>query len=389
MIRKILSGLLILALMGCICACGSDGNGVNVQRADQLSLTGQAGERYAAMVVSENVSNIRRDSGKAILELRVSLGQEVKAGDVLFVYDSEALALELEKQQLELEKLRNEQVTYAEQQTKLEQQLAYTYNEADKVRLTLEINTLKTTQLENDYNIIAKEKSIAELQTTLENTQVTSPVDGVIRQINEEDGAQSYITIQQQGAYRVKGALNEMSMGNGLMVGSRVRAISRVDSEQFWTGTVSVIDTEAASQDQTDPWNSYGVMDTMTTSSNYVFYVDLDSTDGLLLGQHVYVELAQEQPMEGLRIPEMFIAEYTFLEDTGETVGTVWAVGSNGKLEQRSVTLGMYDGMTGCYEILSGLTAEDYLADPADPGCSAGAAVSHRMASDFNGEAEG
>lgn len=389
MIRRICSVLLLLAVLLGTCACGSEGGGVNVQRADQLALVGQAGERYAAMVVSENIANVQRDSNKAILELCVTLGQEVHAGDVLFRYDSEALALELEKQQLELEKMRNEQQVYAEQQAQLEQQLLYTYAETEKVRITLEINTLKTTQLENDYNIIAKEKSIAQLQATLDNTEVTSPVDGVVRQINEEDGAQSYITIQQQGAYRLKGALNEMSMGNGLMVGSPIRAVSRVDDSRFWTGTVSSIDTEDASQNQTDPWNSYGIMDTMTTSSSYVFYADLDSTEGLLLGQHVYVELAGGQNLEGLWIPEMFLTDMLFNEETGEMEAAVWVEGSNGKLEKRGVTLGMYDGQIFCYEILSGLAPEDFVADPADPGCSAGAAVSRRASSDFNGGAEG
>ncbi len=384
--KKILSILLVCAIALGLAACSQD-SGVSVQRADQLALVGQAGERYAAMVVSEDVSEIRRDSGKSILELYVSVGQEVKAGDKLFTYDSEALELELEKQQLELEKMKNEQVTYAEQLEKLEKQLANTWNESAKTRLTLEINTLKTTILENDYSIVSKEKSIEDIQTTLQSVDIVSPVDGIIRQINEEDGAQSYITIQQHGAYRVKGALNEMSMGNGLMPGSRVRAYSRVEAGKYWEGTVISIDTEDASQDNSDYWYG-GMTDTMNMSSSYVFFVELDNTDGLLLGQHLYVELAPPEELVGLWIPESFIAEFNFNEETGEQTFSVWVADASGKLELRSVVLGMYDGMTGCYEVLDGLAAEDYVADPADPGCEAGAAVTYREPSDFIGETQ-
>lgn len=383
MVRKSISVLLILALALGLAACGGE-SGVSVQRADQLRLDAAAGQRYAAMVISEDVTEIRRDSGKSVLELYVTVGQEVKAGDSLFTYDSEALELELEKQQLELEKMKNEQVTYAEQLKKLEKQLKNTWNESAKTRLTLEINTLKTTILENDYSIASKENSIADIQATLETADIVSPVDGVIRQINEQDGAESYITIQQSGAYRVKGALNEMSMMGGLMPGSRVRCHSRLEAGKYWEGTVSTIDTDDVSQDESDMWYGSG-MDVMNSSSSYVFYVELDNTDGLLLGQHLYVELAPPEELPGLWIPEAFIAEYGFNEETGETTGTLWVAGGSGKLESRTVTLGGYDGMSGSYEILSGLSGEEYVADPMDPGCEAGAAVTYREPSDFTG----
>lgn len=380
--RKYLCVLLSLMLAFSLTACGSEG-GISVQRADQLRLDA-AGERYAAMVISENVTQIRRDSGKTILELYVSVGQEVKAGDNLFTYDSEALELELEKQQLELEKMANEQVTYNEQLTKLEKQLKNTWNESTKTRLTLEINTLKTTILENDYSMASKENSIADIQATLESVDVVSPVDGVIRQINEEEGAESYITIQQSGAYRVQGGLNEMSMMGGLMPGSRVRCYSRLEAGKYWEGTVSTIDTNETSQDNSDYW--YGSSsDMMTTSSSYVFYVELDSTEGLLLGQHLYVELAPLAPLEGLWIPEVFFTEFGFNEETGESTAKLWVAGGSGKLESRTVTLGGYDDMSCSYEILSGLSGEEFVADPMDPGCEAGASVTYRQPSDFTG----
>jgi len=383
MIKRLLSVFLVLGLVAGLCACGDEAGAVPVQRADQLLIAASAGERYAAMVVSEDVTDIQRDPGKSIAELYVAVGDEVKAGDQLFSYDLEALELEHEKQLLELEKMKNEQTGYAEQLTKLEQQLARTWNEADKSRLTFEINSLKTTQLENDYQIIAKENSIADLEATLANVDVVSPVDGTVRSVNGEEGAQSYISIQQEGAYRVKGSLNEMNMGSGLMPGVRVRVCSRVD-DSVWEGSVLSIDVDQPQQGEGDYW--YGAMDPMTSTSSYVFFVEMDSVEGLLLGQHVYVELAPPEEKTGLWIPESFLMNMGFDETNGNMTATVWVEGSGGKLEERVVTLGAYDGMSLSYEMLSGLSAEDYVADPADPDCAAGSGVSRRSLADFSGE---
>lgn len=384
--KKCMVFLLAAAMLLSLTACGGENVGVTVQRADQLALAGRAGERYAGVVVSENVVEITRDSSKRVEELYVEVGQEVAAGDKLFSYDSDELELALEKAELEVEKMKNEQTTYAEQLEKLEKKLSKTWNESDKVRLTLEINTLKTTIMENDYNLKGKDKEIVRLQEMLQNIDITAPVDGTIRKVDEEGQTGSYITIQQSGAYRVQGMINEMSMGGGIMPGSRVQVFSRV-SDDTWMGTVTAINTADSQQNGGDMWNNYGVTDTMTLSSSYVFDVELDSVEGLLLGQHVYIELFAEEPaMEGLWIPESFITDMGMNEETFETTGMVWAE-SGGKLAQKSVVLGMYDYMTGCYEILSGITAEDWLADPANPACTAGAATSRREPADFSGAA--
>lgn len=385
--KKYVWAMLIVALLVSMTACGAGGSAVPVQRADQLTLAGQAEERYAGMVVNEDVVEITRDSSKKVAELYVEVGQTVKAGDKLFSYDMDEVSLALEKTQLEVEKMKNEQVTYTAQLEKLEKQLKRTYDESAKTRLTLEINTLKTTMMENDYNLKAKDKEIARLEEMLQNIDIMAPVDGTVRKVDEQGQSGSYITIQQAGAYRIKGAINEMNMANGLMIGSRVKVFSRV-SDATWMGTVLSIEMEDTSQNN----NNYGymigggVMDSMTTSSNYVFYVELDSVEGLLLGQHVYMEVFAEQPeMPGLWIPEGFIMDMAMNEETFETTGTVWVDNGNGRLEQRNVTLGMYDYMTGCYEILSGITEGDFLADPSNPNCAAGAATGRREPKDFTG----
>ena len=112
----------------------------------------------------------------------------------------------------------------------------------------------------------------------------------------------------------------------------------------------------------------YGMStDEMSSSSKYPFYLELDSTGGLLLGQHVYLQLEnQDDSMPALSVGSAFIA----CAEDGTTY--VWA-DQNGKLEKRTVELGEYNMMNDSYEILSGLTEQDYIAFPDVELCVEGA----------------
>ena len=108
-------------------------------------------------------------------------------------------------------------------------------------------------------------------------------------------------------------------------------------------------------------------VDEMTAASKYPFYVELDSTDGLLLGQHVYMELTQEEgEIAGIGISSAFIA----YDEEGNPY--VWAE-KRGKLEKRSVTLGEYNPMADLQEIVEGISEEDYIAFPDPELCREGA----------------
>ena len=63
---------------------------------------------------------------------------------------------------------------------------------------------------------------------------------------------------------------------------------SRVD-DSSWKGTISEISTEADNSQNNSMM--YGSSDDMTTASKYPFYVTLDSSDGLMLGQHLLVSM--------------------------------------------------------------------------------------------------
>ena len=163
---------------------------------------------------------------------------------------------------------------------------------------------------------------------------------------------------------RVKGTVNELNIQN-IVEGEPVIIRSRVDSSQTWKGTMGTIDKDSASTNSSSS-AYFGMMDasgdSQTSSSTYPFYVDLDSSDGLMLGQHVYIERdeGQEEQKAGLWLSEVYIVD----ADTDQPY--VWAMGKDKKLEKRSVVLGQYDEDLGEYEIADGLTKDDYIAYPSE-----------------------
>ena len=110
--------MLLLMLAG----CGSDEAAVYVQSVAELSGMGgiAPGDRFAGIVVSENVAEIQKDGEKTIAELLVREGDDVKEGDALFSYDMEELQLTLDKQKLELEQLKASIENYESQIKELE-----------------------------------------------------------------------------------------------------------------------------------------------------------------------------------------------------------------------------------------------------------------------------
>ena len=372
--KKFLTLAVALCLTVSMAACGSDEGAVYVQSvADLASIGGIApGDRFAGLVVSENVTEIQKDSEKTIEELLVKEGDDVTEGQELFSYDTEELQLTLDKQRLELEQLQATIENYNEQIADLEAD-RNRVGTAAKLQYTIQIQSTQVDLKEAELNVKAKEAEVKKSEDLLANATVVSPVKGRVQSINDSGtdnygNPVAYITIQQAGSYRIKGTLGELQRG-GIMEGSRMKIVSRTDEDIFWTGTVTLVDYENPTQGNDNNYYYVSSSDEMTSSSKYPFYVELDGTDGLILGQHVYLELeAEEGETSG---PSISSAFFCFEED-GSTY--VWAE-KRGKLEKRAVTLGEYDPMQDTYEVTDGLTAEDYIAFPDAQLCQEGAAT--------------
>ena len=379
----------LLALTG----CGAKTQ-VNVEQASMLTTAVTNSDKFAGMVVSENVVEIERDTEQKLDELYVAVGDTVRVNEKLFEYDTDTLSLTIDKQQLEIDKLTQQIKDLTTQKTNLEKQIkeekAKKKNKQNAELLaTLDLNLRSVTADLTDQNY--KKNSLqAEInynKDMLKNAAVRSPIKGVVRSINESGSP--YITIQQDGAFQVKGTLNELSLNAGIMEGVGVTILSRTDPTAYWTGTVTMVDYNTTEEGEND--NMYGgYVDPMASSTSYPFYITLDSTDGLLLGQHVYIQIsAAGIGDELLRIPEDYILDVATDEDTWLTTGSVWGVNMETMtLTKISVTLGEYDPTYGTYVILDGITPESFLADPADDGVKEGAAVYLRSELEYAGQTE-
>jgi len=379
-VRKWLALALAAMLIVSLTACGSNsGTAVYVQSVADLSGMGgiAPGDRFAGLVVSESVVEIQKDGDKTVAELLVREGDDVTEGQELFSYDTDQLQLTLDKQRLELEQLKAAIDNYKTQIADLEKERQKA-SANNKLQYTVQIQTLQVDLKEAELNLTAKEKEVAQSESILENATVYAPVTGRIQSISENGmdnygNPLPYISIQQAGSYRIKGTIGELQMGS-LMEGTRIRIISRTDSTKTWGGFVALVDYENPIQGNEYDMYYGSSSDEMTSSSKYPFYVELDTTEGLLLGQHVYMELeTDDTEASGLKISSAFIA----FDEDGSTY--VWAE-SRGKLEKRVVSLGEYDMMMDTYEILSGLTEDDYIAFPDPELCVEGAPTTREFA---------
>lgn len=324
-------------------------------------------QRFAGVVEPQKTWNVENGSDKKVKEWYVKEGDEVKVGDKLFSYDTTDAEESLIEGQIEVDRYNGDIENYNNQIKTLQADKAKASAD-DQLDYNTQIQTVQNSLKKAQYDLQKQQVENQNLQKSIDNATVTSELAGVVKTINDSDNSSSamssdennyLVTIVAVGQYRIKGTLNEQNRSS-IMVGASVIVHSRVNEDQIWKGTISEIDTDNPISNSNSN-NSYygGSSDSSTQSSNYPFYVELDSIDGLIMGQHVYLEMdyGQADQKSG-----MWLSSYYIVQDDGDPY--VWAANSKDKIEKRKVTLGEYDADQEKYEILDGLTADDYIAFP-------------------------
>ena len=364
---------LLLSLSLVSCASSGEEGSASVQSVAMLMGVDLAGNsQYGGVVEAKATVKVNKDDNKTVDECFVEVGDEVKEGDPLFTYDTDALELTVSSAELEVEQIQNSIVSYENQIKELEKEKKKA-SSSDKLSYTLQIQEAELNKAEAEYNLKQKQAEVARLKETMDETEVTAPVSGIVQSVNSEDSSNngyngyggstdnSYITIMETGTYRIKGTVGEEA-ARSLYAGMEVTAYSRTDSEQSWHGVIESVNTSSAEEQDQNNGNYYDGSNGQS-SAKYAFYVTLDSSDGLLIGQHVYLKVgedASEAESEGIRLPS------GYLVDLLDSSASVWADNGKGKLELRKVTLGAYDETLDEYEITEGLALEDYIAYPDD-----------------------
>ena len=279
--------------------------------------------RYAGVVEPQETVQIKIESGRKVKEVQVKTGQEVKKGQLLFQYDLGSIQQSLQEAQLALDRLKNEQLSISDQITTLEAEKKKATAD-NQLSYTIEIETQKMNLKKNEYDQKSKQAEIDKLSQATQNTEVRSEIDGVIQKIDtskmggdDSNGVEdtltegtadstdsssgngsgtAFITILSTGAYRVKGTVNEINR-DSIIEGTPVIIRSRVDSSKTWKGTMGSVDMDNSTSNSNSDMAMFGMSsasDDQTSSSTYPFYVNLDSSEGLMLGQHVYIEPDEE-----------------------------------------------------------------------------------------------
>ena len=349
----------------------SFGTEVYVEKVASLTQIGSGNgmqNRYAGVVESQNIWNVMHESDKTVKEIYVKEGDVVKKGDKLFEYDNEEAKLSLEQAKLELERMESEIKAGEAEIANLEREKSYASSSA-QIEYTIQIQSQKAANKKTEYEIKSQKAKIESLEKAAENSVVTSELGGTVKRINTNfvsgssevdscsESDEVFMSVLADGDYRIRALVNEQ---NQWMVeaGTPVIVRSRVDSAARWTGTISEVDLE---NPEASGGEGYSSETDLTGSSSYPFYVHLDTSEGLILGQHVYIEMdeGQDALKEGLWLDAYYIVQE-------EEKAYVWAESSTKHLEKRTVTLGEYDEVLQKYEITGGLSGTDYIAFPED-----------------------
>lgn len=328
-------------------------------------------QKMAGVVESQQTLDIQKDAEREIQEIFVKPGDDVEVGAKLFAYDTESVEADLQQAKLDLERKDNEMANLKTQIQQLEKEKKKV-SQDEKFSYTTQIQTAEMDLKRSEYEKKAKEVEINRLQSKIENSVVTSEMKGVVKSVNSagsQDGmnmydgsSQAFITILATGEYRIKGKVNEQNVSQ-IMEGETAVIRSRVNEEMVWKGVYTAVDTQNPENNNNNMYYGGMSMDdsAQTMSSSYPFYVELDSSEGLLLGQHVYIEKESgaEKREEGVWLDEAFIVDL-------DTKPYVWAETAKGTLEKRELVLGSYDEMMMQYKVEDGLEKSDYVAFPQE-----------------------
>lgn len=363
MMKKMKPAVMVIAVLVILALCGfflfrrAGGSSDRVVYVTPVS--GGAGDylsdRYGGVVEAQASVDYKKDPEKKVLEIYVEEGEEVNSGDQLFRYDTEKAENDIASARLDLEGFDNEISALNEEINELVSQRDEA-SDSEKLDYTTEIQSKQMQIRQKQYEKQIKESDIKKLQNEIDHSVVRSTISGVVKHINEDESSDKpFMSVTQTGQFRIKGSLNEQAVMK-ITAGQAVIVRSRVNETEVWKGVITQIETEPSSDSEQNMYSSG------EKSSNYPFYVSLESTEGLMLGQHVFIEpdFGQAAVTDGIWLD----AGYIVTEENGKTY--VWIADSHDRLKKKQITVGTFDENTLMYEITDGLSKDDRIAWPDD-----------------------
>ncbi|MBR2590596.1 MAG: efflux RND transporter periplasmic adaptor subunit [Clostridia bacterium] len=323
-----------------------------VQLVSKICASGEAagiGDVYSGTVESQKTVNVNANTSYKIAQTYVKVGDTVKSGDKLFTYDMTENAMNAKQIALDIEKLRNNAEALQEELYQLMEEREEA-SSSEKDTYSIQILQKQNEIKQNAYDIESKQLELSNLNEEAAAATVTAPIAGVIREVKDVNSSSSsnvYLTIMATGDYRIQGVINEQNIDD-IKLADKVIIHSRTD-DSVWYGRISEIDKD-------NP--IFKNENSATASTDYAFYITLDSAKGLKLGEHVYVQKDLGLSNDGkIQLPNYYIMAadsdkpYVFAD-------------RDGKIEKVYIGLGKYNKQTNTYVVESGLELTDYIAYP-------------------------
>lgn len=217
--------------------------------------------------------------------------------------------------------------------------------------------------LDVKYQIKIAEAEYDIAQREANDGSVKAQVDGKVVSLLTEEEARAQkapiIKVSGGGGYTLVGSISELNRDK-LAIGSEVN-ITDYRNGTACMGTVQSIGDYPVST------GGYYYGDGNPNASSYPFTVFVDESEDLVPGYYVDMQYSLTDSVEGIYLSKPFVR-------TEKGRNYVYVRGENGRLEQRDVVTGKIV-WGNYYQILSGVTAEDYVAFPYGKNVKAGAST--------------
>ena len=341
--------LVVALIVGLVLTNDKNTGKASVQSVAQITSSGVstgASNVYAGVVESQKIVNVNANTSYKIADTFVKVG----SADKLFSYDMSENAMNSRQAQLDIEKLRNNAAALQEELYQLMEEREEA-SSSEKSTYSVQILQKQNEIKQNSYDIESKQLELSKLQDEASEATVTAPISGVVKEIKDLDSSSAtnvYMTIMATGDYRIQGVINEQNIDE-IKLGQKVVIHSRTDDSKLWRGRISEIDKDnPIYKNENNP----------ASSTNYAFYVTLDSVTDLMLGEHIYIEKDLGLTKDGkIQLPSYYIVDV-------QTKKPYVMAEKDGKIAKQYITLGELNKDTNCYVIVEGLSLNDNIAYP-------------------------
>lgn len=216
--------------------------------------------------------------------------------------------------------------------------------------------------LDVKYQIKIAEAEYDIAQREANDGSVKAQVDGKVVSLLTEEEARAQkapiIKVSGGGGYTLVGSISELNRDK-LAIGSEVNITD------YRNGTACMGTVQSIGDYPVSTGGYYG--DGNPNASSYPFTVFVDESEDLVPGYYVDMQYSLTDSVEGIYLSKPFVR-------TEKGRSYVYIRGENGRLEQRDVVTGKIVWGS-YYQILSGVTAEDYVAFPYGKNVKAGAST--------------